>query len=162
MGLAMVPPGPTEESGGVSCPAMGRRQLADVLPLLESPAPAALVVYRRDGSAHLSPVWFRWTGEAFEVVIAEGDGKLKHLERDQRASLLIFEAVPPFRGVQVDGTAEIRTDGVTEARLSIASRYIGEAGGRALVKRRGDTGVVLTLRPTNPRVWDLAELDNGA
>jgi hypothetical protein len=137
---------------------MGRLRLADVLPLLESPAAAALVVYRRDGSAHLSPVWFCWTGDAFEVVIAQGDGKLQHLDHDRRASLLIFEAVPPFRGVQVDGTAEIRAEGVAQARLSIASRYLDEAGARALVERRGDTGVVLSLRPIKPRVWDLSEL----
>ena len=135
---------------------MGRLRLADVLPLLESPAPAALAVHRRDGSVHLSPVWFRWTGEAFEVVIAPGDGKLTHLAHDRRVSLLIFEAVPPFRGVEVHGVADMRTDGVAEARLSIATRYLGRAGGRALADRRGDQGVVLALRSAEPRVWDLS------
>ena len=137
---------------------MGRLNLDDVLPLLEAPAPAALAVYHRDGSVHLSPGWFRWTGEAFEVVIAPGDGKLTHLEHDRRVSLLIFEAVRPFRGIEVRGVAEIRTHGVAEARLSIATRYLGRAGGRALADRRGDRGVVLTLRPEEPRVWDLSEL----
>jgi PPOX class probable F420-dependent enzyme len=138
---------------------MGRLRLDDILPLLEAPSPAALAVYRADGSIHLSPVWYRWTADrAFEVVIAPGDGKLAHLESDRRVSLLIFEAVPPFRGVEVRGVAEIRTDGVAEARLSIASRYLEAAGGRALAARRGDKGVVLSLRPENPRVWDLSEL----
>jgi hypothetical protein len=44
--------------------------------LPEAPAPAVLSTYRRDGSAHTVPVWFRWTGEALEVVIAKGDVKL--------------------------------------------------------------------------------------
>jgi len=157
MGFAMVPPG---LPGGAAriLRSMGKLQLGDVLPLLESPAPAALVVYRLDGSAHLSPVWFRWTGEAFEVVIAEGDGKLEHLEHDRRASLLVFEAVQPFRGIEVDGMAELRHEGVREARLSIASRYLGSEGGLALAERRGDRGMVLSLRPEHPRVWDLSEL----
>jgi hypothetical protein len=43
-----------------------------------------LTTYRRDGSAHTVPVWFRWTDEAFEVVIAKGDVKLRHLARDPR------------------------------------------------------------------------------
>ena len=137
---------------------MGRLHLADVLPLLERPSPAALAVYRADGSVHLSPVWYRWTGDAFEVVIAPGDGKLTHLENDRRVSLLVFEAVPPFRGVEVRGVAELRISGVREARLSIASRYLGAAGGRAIAERRGGQGVVLSLRPVEPRVWDLSEL----
>ena len=137
---------------------MARLRLDDVLPLLEAPSAAALAVHRPDGSVHLSPVWYRWTGAAFEVVIAPGDGKLRHLENDRRVSLLIFEAVPPFRGVEMHGVAEIRTDGVGEARLSIATRYLGAAGGRAVAVRRGDRGVVLSLRPEEPRVWDLSEL----
>jgi PPOX class probable F420-dependent enzyme len=137
---------------------MGRLHFDDVLPLLEAPSAAALAVHRADGSVHLSPVWYRWTGEAFEVVIAPGDGKLAHLEHDRRVSLLVFEAVPPFRGVEVHGLAEIRTEGVGEARLSTSSRYLGAAGGRALAARRGGRGVVLSLRPEDPRVWDLSEL----
>jgi PPOX class probable F420-dependent enzyme len=137
---------------------MARLSLDDVLPLLEAPSAAALAVHRANGTVHLSPVWYRWTGEAFEVVIAPGDGKLTHLEHDRRASLLIFEAVPPFRGVEVHGLAEIRTDGVAKARRSISSRYLGPVGGRALAARRGDRGVVLRLRPQDPRVWDLSEL----
>lgn len=139
--------------------AMARLSLDDVLPLLEAPSAAALAVYRADGSVHLSPVWYRWTADhTFEVVIAPGDGKLSHLESDRRVSLLIFEAQPPFRGVEVHGVADLRTDGVGEVRLSIASRYLGAAGGQALAARRGDRGVVLSLRPENPRVWDLSEL----
>ena len=140
---------------------MSRLRLDDVLPLLESAAPASLAVYRPDGTVHLSPIWFRWTGDAFEVVIAEGDGKLRHLASDPRASLLVFEATPPFRGVEVHGIATLRREGVTEARRSIATRYIGARGADALVARRGDTGLVLTLRPDAPRVWDLHELVVG-
>ena len=50
--------------------------------LLEAPAPAVLTTYRKDGRANTVPVWFRWTGDAFEVVIAKGDVKLRHLARD--------------------------------------------------------------------------------
>ena len=59
------------------------RALADVRSLLEAPAPAVLVTYRRDGSADVSPVWFRFTGEAFEVVVAKSDVKLRHLTKDR-------------------------------------------------------------------------------
>jgi PPOX class probable F420-dependent enzyme len=115
-----------------------------------------LATTRKDGSPYTSPVWFRWTGEAFEVVIALGDVKLRHLERDPRCSLLIFEAVPPFRGVEVHGKATLTHCDVTEIRRSIAGRYLGrEDGERFAAMRRNRPGVLLQLRPAEPRVWDL-------
>ena len=118
-----------------------------------------LATTRRDGSPYTSPVWYRWTGEAFEVVIAVGDVKLRHLERDPRCSLLIFEAVPPFRGVEVRGEATLTRGDVTEARRSIAGRYLGpEAGERFAATRKDRPGVLLGLRPVEPRVWDLEDI----
>jgi PPOX class probable F420-dependent enzyme len=116
-----------------------------------------LATTRRDGSPYTSPVWFRWTGEAFEVVIALRDVKLRHLERDPRCALLVFEAVPPFRGVEVRGEATLTHCDVTEIRRSISGRYLGrEDGDRFADTRRDRPGVLLQLRPTEPRVWDLA------
>jgi PPOX class probable F420-dependent enzyme len=115
-----------------------------------------LATTRKDGSPYASPVWFRWTGEAFEVVIARGDVKLRHLERDPRCSLLVFEAVPPFRGVEVRGEATLTQCDVTEIRRSIAGRYLGREGGDRFAETRKDRpGVLLQLRPIEPRAWDL-------
>lgn len=75
--------------------------------LLEAPSPAVLTTYRKDSSASVSPVWFRWSDGAFEVVVAKGDLKLRHLARDPRCALVVFEAVRPFRGVEVRGVAEL-------------------------------------------------------
>src|SRR4051812_41364947 len=93
--------------------------------LLEEPAPAVLTTYRRDGSAATSPVWFRFNGDAFEVVVAAGDVKLKHLARRPACALVVFEAVPPFRGIRVEAEPELVAGDVAEVRLAIASRYLG-------------------------------------
>jgi PPOX class probable F420-dependent enzyme len=131
--------------------------LDDVRSLLEAPSPAVLTTIRRDGSPLTTPVWFRFTGEAFEVVIAEDDVKLRHLARDPRCTLVVFEAVPPFRGVEVRGEAILVRGDVTEARRSIAGRYLGaEAGERFAAGRVSKPGVLLRLVPDAPRVWDLA------
>ena len=61
---------------------MSRAWVERVRSLLEAPSPAVLTTYRKDGSAHTVPVWFRWADDAFEVVIAKGDVKLRHLARD--------------------------------------------------------------------------------
>jgi PPOX class probable F420-dependent enzyme len=125
--------------------------------LLEAPAPAVSTTYRQDGSAHTVPVWFRWTDAAFEVVIAEGDVKLRHLARDPHCVLVIFETVRPFRGVEVRGVPELVEGDVSLARAAIAGRYLGvEDGERFAAERRSRPGVLLRLAPDSPRVWDLS------
>src|ERR671930_2246982 len=84
-------------------PALAESRLENVRSLLEAPSPAVLTTYRQDGSALVTPVWFRFENGAFEIVIAKGDVKLRHLARDPRCVLLVFEAVRPFRGVEVRG-----------------------------------------------------------
>jgi PPOX class probable F420-dependent enzyme len=127
--------------------------------LLEAPAPAVLTTYRKDGSAHTVPVWYRWTGDAFEVVIAKGDVKLLHLARDPRCVLVVFEAIRPFRGVEVRGVAELVEGDITSARAATAGRYLGvEDGERFAAKRRSRPGVLLRLVPGSPRLWDLSSI----
>ena len=116
-----------------------------------------LTTYRNDGSAFTTPVWFRWSDDMFEVVIAEGDVKLRHLARDARCVLVVFEAVPPFRGVEVRGEADLRPGDVSEARASIAMRYLGPIDGPRFSSQRASTpGVLLRLPAHGARTWDLA------
>jgi PPOX class probable F420-dependent enzyme len=124
--------------------------------LLEGPSPAVLTTYRQDGSALVSPVWFRWHDGAFEVVIAEGDLKLRQLARNPHCALVVFEAVRPFRGIEVRGTAELVEGAAGPVRAAIAERYLGAADGKRFAAERTTPGVVLRLVPDAPRVWDLA------
>ena len=125
--------------------------------LLDAPSPAVLTTYRADGSALVTPVWYRWANGGFEVVIAKGDVKLGHLARDPRCALLVFEAVPPFRGVEARGVPELVEGDVTAAREAIAGRYLGSENGRRFAaERRAKPGVLLRLNADEPRVWDLA------
>ena len=122
--------------------------------LLETPSPAVLL-YRGEGSADLSPVWFRYTDEAFEVVGAKTDIKLQHLARDPRAVLMIFETVAPFRGVKVRADVELDDSHVEDVRRSISSRYLGPEMAKAFVAERGE-GVVVRLSTSAANVWDLS------
>ena len=131
----------------------------DVRTLLDGPSAAVLTTTRKDGTAQTSPVWFRWTGRAFEVVIAQGDAKLRHLARDPRCALVIFETVAPFRGVEVRGEATLTLGDVAEIRRSIARRYLGnDDGDRYTAARAAKPGVLLQLFAEHPRVWDLADI----
>lgn len=130
----------------------------DVAGLLAAPSPAVLTSYRASGAAVTSPVWFREHDAALEVVIAENDVKLKHLAADPRASLTVFEAIPPFRGVRIEGEPEqIRTD-VTEARIAIAQRYLGAEDGARFAAVRAPAGVILRFPLATAKIWDLSAI----
>jgi PPOX class probable F420-dependent enzyme len=127
--------------------------------LLEAASPAVLTTYRKDGSALVSPVWFRWADGAFEVVVAEDDVKLRHLARDKRCILVVLETAPPFRGVEVRGVAELVEGDVTAVREAIAGRYLGlEAGRRFASERRSHPGVLVRLDAHDARAWDLSAI----
>ena len=124
--------------------------------LLEAPSPAVLTTYRKDGTAVASPVWFRFQGDSFEVVIAENDVKLRHLAARPECELLVFETVPPFRGMRVRSDQPILTrDGAQQARQDIASRYLGEKRGKRFAAERTSTGILLRLPADHAKAWDL-------
>ena len=124
--------------------------------LFQAPSPAVLTTYRKDGTAVTSPVWFRFQGDSFEVVIAENDVKLRHLAARPECELLVFETVPPFRGMRVRSDQPILTrDGAQQARQDIAARYLGEERGKRFAAERTSTGVLLRLPADHAKAWDL-------
>ena len=73
--------------------------------LLERPLVAVLATYRSTGDVLLSPVWHRWRDGGFDVVTGGDDVKARHLRGDPRASIVLFESEPPYRGIEVRGRA---------------------------------------------------------
>jgi PPOX class probable F420-dependent enzyme len=130
--------------------------------LVAGAAPAVLTTYRKSGEALTTPVWFRVDGDAFEVVIALGDVKLEHLRRDPRVLLVVFEAEPPFRGIEARGTAELVAGDVHDARVEIATRYLGPVLGHRFADDRADRpGLRMRLVPARLRTWDLQGILGG-
>ena len=117
-----------------------------------------MATYRVDGSVLLSPVWFRWTGTAFETTVGAEDVKVRHVRRDPRVSFVVFEPWPPFRGLEARGLVEITTEAVGEARRSIAIRYAGLERGTAYAAPRSHEGYLFRLRPEHLRAWDFADV----
>ena len=125
--------------------------------LLDQPSPAALTVYRPDGEAVTSPVWFRVHNEQIELVIAAGDSKVDYLRDDPRCQLLIFETIRPFRGLRIKGEARLVPDDDAATRAAIASRYLGaEAGERYADTSIRPPGFVLRLPLSQAKTWDLS------
>jgi PPOX class probable F420-dependent enzyme len=126
--------------------------------LVELPLLAVLATYRRDGSVLLSPVWHEWRDGGFQVVTRAGDGKAAHLRRDPRASIVVAEHSPPYRGAELRTEVQLVTAGVEEATLRIATRYLGAAAAAKYMAGGGDD-LLIRLVPGHLRTWDFADDD---
>jgi PPOX class probable F420-dependent enzyme len=130
--------------------------VADLGDLVELPLLAVLATHRRDGSVMLSPVWHEWRDGGFTVATRSSDGKVKHMQRDPRANIVVCEDSPPYRGVEVQTTVRFVTTGVEEATLRIASRYLGHDGAVAYIEAGGDD-LLVRLEPGKLRAWDFVD-----
>jgi PPOX class probable F420-dependent enzyme len=117
---------------------------------------AVLATYRRDGTVLLSPVWHEWREGAFQVVTSRRDVKATHLRRDTRASIVVCEHTPPYRGVEVRCHARIIDSAAGDALQRIASRYLGAEAGAAYAESATDD-VLIRLEPGDVRAWDFAD-----
>ena len=131
--------------------------LDDLDGFLELPVVAVLATHRRDGTVLLSPVWHRWRDGGFEIWVGGNDVKVRHLRRDPRATVLVAETDPPYRGVEVRGEAALIDRHVVGSALEIASRYVGEERGTAFVGSNAGDDLIVRVAPGDIRVWDFAD-----
>jgi PPOX class probable F420-dependent enzyme len=129
--------------------------IEDLGDLVDLPLLAVLATYRRDGTVLLSPVWHEWRGGGFQVVTGSQNVKAAHLRRDPRASIVVCEHTPPYRGVEVRCSAGLAAAD-SDAVRRIASRYLGAEGGAAYAGTARDD-LLIRLEPGDLRAWDFAD-----
>ena len=125
--------------------------------LVELALVATLATYRRDGTVLLSPVWHEWRDGGFNIVIASDDVKARHVGRDPRASIALYESDVPYRGLELRGTPRLIEEGAFDAQKRIAIRYLGPESGAAYASEPSGTEIILRLEPGELRTWDFAE-----
>ncbi|MFJ4343503.1 PPOX class F420-dependent oxidoreductase [Streptomyces sp. NPDC088915] len=86
---------------------------------------AVLGIPRTDGSPHLSVVWCMTDGD--EVLVSTLRERLKYrlLERDPRATLLVYPRENPNSYVSVEGTVAFHEEGAADLIQALAMRYKG-------------------------------------
>ncbi|WP_019634624.1 PPOX class F420-dependent oxidoreductase [Actinomadura atramentaria] len=106
---------------------------------------AKVAVVRRDGSPHVTPVWFVLDGG--DIVFNTGADTVKGraLRRDPRVSLCVEDDRPPFSFVTVHGEAELSDDVAAMLPLSvrIGARYMGQERGEEFGRRNAVPGELL-------------------
>jgi PPOX class probable F420-dependent enzyme len=128
----------------------------DLGDFLELPILAVLATYRRDGTVLLSPVWHEWCDNGFNVVTGSREGKAGHLRRDPRASIVVCEDGPPYRGLEVRATARLRILEDQTIVRRISTRYLGTEEGERYVEG-GNDDLLIRLEPGELRAWDFGD-----
>jgi PPOX class probable F420-dependent enzyme len=124
---------------------------------LEGRVLATLATYGADGTVRLSPVWFEWRDGGFNIVVGADDVKSRHLRRDPRVSLTVYENEPPYRGVEIRAEARLTPEGATVVDRRLAIRYLGQERGEAFVDSMDGQEVLVRAEPGQLRVWDFAD-----
>ena len=121
--------------------------LADQLvqELLAKSLVGVLATIEPDGSIHAVPMWLAPTDGAILLATGSRSRKVRNLERDTRATLVLHDSRP---GAEVCGTSMrgrvelVRGEGGRPLVVSVHARYISDAGAAA---------AALPLEPTTPR-----------
>jgi PPOX class probable F420-dependent enzyme len=125
--------------------------------LVELPIVATLATYRKDGTVLLSPVWHEWRDGGFNIIIERDDVKARHVRRDPRASLALYESDPPYRGLELRGAPRLVDEDVTETQHRIAVRYLGAEAAESYGAEPSGKEITLRLEPGDLRTWDFAD-----
>lgn len=93
--------------------------------LRDSPYVGIVTTLRADGSPHSSVVWIDVdeTGRPGFNTVRHG-AKARHLERDQRVSLLVVDPQNPWRWVSLSGAGELVDAGADTQIDKLAKKYI--------------------------------------
>jgi PPOX class probable F420-dependent enzyme len=130
----------------------------DLGDLLEQPIVAVLATYRSSGDVMLSPVWFDWRDGGINIwTNGWTDGKVRQLQRDSRASLVIPEQVMPLRGLELSGRATLSTDGFHDVVRRTVIRYEGPEDAEQFVASFPEPRPVIRLVPERIRAWDFRD-----
>ena len=83
-----------------------------------------LTLHDESGAPIGLPLWYGWNGREIEMFSERNVGKVRRLQKDPRASVLVTNIPPePARWVSLEGRVVIGGDG-QEAAARLAPRYL--------------------------------------
>ena len=111
----------------------------------EKKAFAFLALVMKDGTPHVTPVWFDYDGTQIVVNTARGRVKDKILRKHPRVALAIQDPANPYRYIQIRGKVTAETEeGGYEQICALNDKYHGN---RNYPKRPGEVRVTYKILP---------------
>ena len=96
-----------------------------VHPLLDGPEFATLATIEPGGRPQLSVVWFKRDGDQLLFSTVRGRRKALNLERDPRATVLVYAAGNPYHYVELRGGVSVEDDPRAELIDELSRSYRG-------------------------------------
>lgn len=129
---------------------------------LERPNLGILATLRKDGSPHLTVVWYEYENGEVRISVTDTRVKYKHVLRDPRVSLAVTANEQPYKQVVFEGKAQVTSEGGPELIRRLALRYDGEVEGTKYADYtiNKDTRLVLSFKPERIMSWDFAIEDD--
>lgn len=122
--------------------------------LTEMRVPGVLSTLRPDGSPITSAVWYALDGGDIVVSTPAARPKAHNVRADPRVSFIVDVKEMPYRGVAIEGSAQITSDPGQDLALAIASRYLGpDLPGRIRNRAPGER-VIVRITPERVRTWN--------
>jgi len=125
---------------------------------------ARMASYRPDGMIHLTPIWYHWNGETFQLTLGAGRIHLKNLAKDSRCSILVDEDPRIEEGIAAGawaimcrGTAELSQDNnlIREVTHAVLSKTLGQDDADAYTGPIMEEGrTIVTITPKDWLTWD--------
>jgi PPOX class probable F420-dependent enzyme len=128
----------------------------DVGDLLEQPLIAVLATRRNDDTVMLSPVWFEWHEGGINIWVPTPEGgKVGHVQRDPRVTVVVANQTWPYKGFELRGEASISTVPADfyDVLGRTALRYEGPEAAERMVSSYAP-GAVIRVEPGVVRAWD--------
>ena len=127
--------------------------------LFDQPRAAVISMSLPDGRIFSRPIWHRFVAGRFVFQFPAGDRKIRILEEDSRATLVLAEDAHPYRAIEVRGRVRLTRDGYHEMGLEICRRYVEAFDPSTDVSAylSVDPGVIAVLEPDVVTCWDYAD-----
>jgi PPOX class probable F420-dependent enzyme len=128
----------------------------DLGDLLDQPLIAILATRREDDTIMLSPVWFEWYEGGINVWVPRPEGgKVGHVQRDPRVTVVVANSTWPYKGFELRGeaTVSLEPDDFYGVLHRTALRYSGQATADRMAAEYAP-GAVIRVEPGTIRAWD--------
>jgi PPOX class probable F420-dependent enzyme len=97
----------------------------DAKALVDAANYATVATIEPDGRPQLSVVWLSRDGEDVLFSTTTNRRKYDNLQRDPRATVLVYDAKQPYKYLEVRGSVTFREDGARDLIDALAKKYMG-------------------------------------
>ena len=128
---------------------------------------ANLATHSRDGGIHLVPMWFLWDGESILIPTNHATQKVRNVERNPSASVMIDDSREGFdlRGITLMGEVTlVRAPESFGLNRSIHLKYVtvAERDSKQVDSYLSTDDVTIRLHPRRGYSWDLRHTSGGS